>query len=289
VEIIRDIEGLDGCQGGTCVLTMGALHEGHLSLIRGGVALDCHPVVTTIFVNPTQFGEGEDLSRYPRPIEKDISCAEEAGTDILFLPSVEVIYPGGVEGAYQPKLPSVAVDPGLEEAHRPGHFAGVCMVVYRFFELLQPRYAMFGEKDYQQLLVIREMVRNEGLGIEVVGCPIVRDADGLALSSRNVYLNEEERERERALGLSRALTSAGSCPIRSIEEGELIMRGVLHSHDVEIDYAVIRDCETLLPVDGGSVKRDENISNNLSLRALIAGRVGGTRLIDNGVVVLGGE
>jgi len=263
---------------------MGALHAGHLSLIRAGVGIHHHPVVTTIFVNPTQFGEGEDLSRYPQPIENDILCAEEAGTDILFLPSVEVIYPGGVDTAYIPKLPRVAVNPGLEEAHRPGHFAGVCMVVHRFFELLKPRYAMFGEKDYQQLLVIREMVRNEGLGIEVVGCPIVREADGPAMSSRNVYLNEEERER--ALGLSRALKSAGSCPIESVEEGELIMRGVLHSHDVEIDYAVIRDGETLMPVDGESIKRDKSINNNLSLRALIAGRVGRTRLIDNGEVVL---
>ena len=279
MEIIRDIEGLKACRGGTCVLTMGALHAGHLSLIRAGVEHDHHPVVGTIFVNPTQFGVGEDFSRYPRPIDSDISKAKEAGCEVLFLPTVEMMYPNGVEKALMPALPKTATYPQLEDAHRPMHFAGVCMVVYRFFELLQPRVAMFGEKDYQQLLVIREMVRNAGLPIEVVGCPIVREEDGLAMSSRNVYLSKEERND--ALGLSKALGVLNDRLPESVRDGEMMMREVLRHHDVEVEYAVIRDSETLMPVDD-NVLRD----NDVSLRTLIAGRVGATRLIDNCAVHL---
>jgi len=247
MRIIHSIDELQPHLGGTCVLTMGALHEGHLSLIRRAAELNNPPVVTTIFVNPTQFAPDEDLSNYPKPLDDDIERARAAGSDVLFIPSVKTIYPNGPHSIPVPPLPEVATKPKLEDAARPTHFAGVCQVVLRFFNLIKPSVAVFGEKDYQQLLVIRSMVAQQNLPIEIIGGPIIRERDGLALSSRNVYLSPDERAR--ALGLSRALKEvANRARFNSISEGESRMRAVLNDHQIKIDYAVIRNANTLMPV-----------------------------------------
>lgn len=279
MKIIHTIDELQTHLRGTCVLTMGALHEGHLSLIRRAVQRNNPPVVTTIFVNPTQFAPDEDLSRYPKPLDDDIEKAHAAGSDVLFVPSVETIYPDGPHSIPIPPLPEVATEPKLEDAARPAHFAGVCQVVLRFFNLIKPSAALFGEKDYQQLLVIKSMTAQQNLPIEIVRCSIIRDKDGLALSSRNIYLSTDERNR--ALGLSRALEEvADRARFNSIPEGESKMRAILNDRQIKIDYAVIRNANTLMPVSDGDL-----IGQSLPpMRALIAVQLGGTRLIDNAAI-----
>ncbi|MER5531103.1 pantoate--beta-alanine ligase [Streptomyces sp. NPDC002677] len=188
------------------VMTMGALHEGHATLIRaarehvGGKGF----VIVTVFVNPLQFGQGEDLDRYPRTLDADLKIAEQAGADVVFAPSAEEVYPGG-----QPQVRVTAGPMGtlLEGASRPGHFDGVLTVVAKLLHLTRPDAALFGQKDAQQLAVIRRMVRDLNFGVEIVGVPTVREADGLALSSRNRYLSADERRT--ALTLSRALFAGG--------------------------------------------------------------------------------
>ncbi|MEV6763763.1 pantoate--beta-alanine ligase [Streptomyces sp. NPDC051105] len=184
------------------VMTMGALHEGHATLIRNAreIAGPDGEVVVTVFVNPLQFGAGEDLDRYPRTLDADLKIAEQAGADVVFAPSVEEVYPGG-----QPQVRVTAGPMGtlLEGASRPGHFDGVLTVVAKLLHLTRPDAALFGQKDAQQLAVIRRMVRDLNFGVEIVGVPTVREADGLALSSRNRYLSADERRT--ALTLSRAL------------------------------------------------------------------------------------
>lgn len=258
------------------VPTMGALHEGHLALIRR--ATECgRPVVISIFVNPSQFAPGEDFDRYPRTLEADIPLAEQAGADVIYAPSVEEVYPPGAE-LVVPPLPDVATRPGLEDACRPGHFAGVCRVVSRLFDIVCPRWAVFGEKDYQQLLVIQAMVDQQNRrgdqptserwpNLEIISHPTVRDSDGLAMSSRNRYLTEEDRHR--ALGLSRALDAAvrSDTPARA----EATMKDVLTSNRLAVDYAAIRDAKTLQPIE----------SFDRPARALIAARLDHVRLIDN--------
>ncbi|MGW7239640.1 pantoate--beta-alanine ligase [Streptomyces sp. NPDC054804] len=188
------------------VMTMGALHEGHATLIRSAreIAGPDGEVVVTVFVNPLQFGAGEDLDRYPRTLDADLKIAEQAGADAVFAPSVEEVYPGG-----QPQVRVTAGPMGtlLEGASRPGHFDGVLTVVAKLLHLTRPDAALFGQKDAQQLAVIRRMVRDLNFGIEIVGVPTVREADGLALSSRNRYLSADERRT--ALTLSRALFAGG--------------------------------------------------------------------------------
>ncbi|MFF4902380.1 pantoate--beta-alanine ligase [Streptomyces sp. NPDC001068] len=184
------------------VMTMGALHEGHATLIRGAreIAGPDGEVVVTVFVNPLQFGAGEDLDRYPRTLDADLKIAEQAGADAVFAPSADEVYPGG-----QPQVRVTAGPMGalLEGASRPGHFDGVLTVVAKLLHLTRPDAALFGQKDAQQLAVIRRMVRDLNFGIEIIGVPTVREADGLALSSRNRYLSGDERRT--ALTLSRAL------------------------------------------------------------------------------------
>ncbi|MFF5146576.1 pantoate--beta-alanine ligase [Streptomyces sp. NPDC013157] len=184
------------------VMTMGALHEGHATLIRAAreIAGPDGEVVVTVFVNPLQFGAGEDLDRYPRTLDADLKIAEQAGADVVFAPSVDEVYPGG-----QPQVRVTAGPMGtrLEGASRPGHFDGVLTVVAKLLHLTRPDAALFGQKDAQQLAVIRRMVRDLNFGIEIVGVPTVREADGLALSSRNRYLSADDRRT--ALTLSRAL------------------------------------------------------------------------------------
>lgn len=223
-------------------------------------------MVVSVFVNPTQFNDAKDLERYPRTLETDIELCERMGAAAVFAPSVEAVYPPG-GGAVSPPLPAVATQPGLEDAHRPGHFAGVCQVVKRLFELVRPSAAVFGEKDWQQLQVIRAMSQQERLGVEIVPVPTVREADGLAMSSRNVFLTKEDRAR--AKSLNAALREA--CEERSASTAESRMRAALRDAGVRVEYAVVRDSETLMPLENGQA----------SGRALIAARVGDVRLIDN--------
>lgn len=251
--------------GSVCVPTMGALHAGHAALIRHAVRVARgRPVVVTVFVNRTQFNEAEDFARYPRMPEADAEVCRVAGAAAVFAPPEEVVYPRGAE-IKAPPLPPVATEPGLEDAFRPGHFAGVCQVVKRLFELVRPSAAVFGEKDWQQLKVVEAMTAREGLGVEIIAHPTVREADGLAMSSRNRFLTEEERRR--AAGISLALCEAGAD--EEPRRAEALMRGVLAEHGLAPEYAVVRDATTLtLGVQG-------------SMRALIAARLGAVRLIDN--------
>lgn len=268
-------------RGGALVPTMGALHEGHASLIRAA-ARTSRPAVVTIFVNPTQFGPTEDLAKYPRTLDADLALAEASGAAAVFVPSVEVIYPRGIEVARAEAaalaLPLVATAPRLEDASRPTHFAGVCQVVAALFDLTLPKLAFFGEKDYQQLRVIDAMVavaRDRWPGLEITPCPTVREEDGLAMSSRNRYLTLEQRTR--ALAISRALRGAEvqlsetRLPTRDLLGAtESRMRSSLEAQGCEVEYAAIRSSIDLQPATPPA-----------ALRALLAARVGGVRLIDN--------
>jgi len=265
---------LAGGPGGTrrtaFVPTMGALHAGHASLLdeacgRGDL------LVASIFVNPMQFGAGEDLSRYPRTLDADLEMCARRGVDVVFVPEVEVVYPGG--------RPWVTVDPGprgdlLDGASRPGHFHGVLTVVAKLFGLIRPSVAVFGEKDYQQLVLIRRMVTDLCMPIEVVGAPTVREIDGLALSSRNRYLLPDERRA--ALVLSHALRAGvaaghhGSAGVLAAAEQALARQPT-----VALDYLALRDVDLAEPPRTGEA------------RLLVAATVGGTRLIDNAALSLG--
>lgn len=256
------------------VPTMGALHAGHARLIERaakdsaalGLTGGC---IVSIFVNPTQFNDPADFARYPKTLEADLDLCRAAGCSMVYAPAVDDIYPPDEE-VPTPPLPEVATRPGLEDAHRPGHFAGVCRVVKRLFDLVRPAAAVFGEKDWQQLQVVRAMTQQHGLDIEIVGEPTVREADGLAMSSRNRFLSAEDRAR--ALALSRALCAAAG--EKQPPAAEAAMRRVLSEAGIIPEYAVVRDAATLGPPRGGGV-----------CRALIAARVGDVRLIDNAAFV----
>lgn len=250
------------------VPTMGALHEGHLALVDAARA-GSDAVVMSIFVNPTQFAPNEDLSRYPRDLARDRALAASRGVDALFVPSVEAMYPPGAE---------VRVVPGKVAARwegefRPGHFAGVLTIVAKLLHLAEPERAWFGQKDFQQATLIRQMVRDLDFPLSVEVVPTVREPDGLALSSRNAFLTRADREQ--ALGLSRALGAAAAA-FASGEHGaaalERVMRGGLEVHPgVEVEYIAVVDPVTLEPVS----------SAGRGTVVLIAARVGSTRLIDN--------
>ena len=253
------------------VPTMGALHEGHLSLLRAARA-QCDVVAASIFVNPTQFGPQEDLAKYPRPFARDSELLRAEGVDLLFAPSVEEMYPAGA-GTY---VEVEGLSERLDGRSRPGHFRGVATVVSKLFHIVQPEVAFFGQKDAAQVTMIRRMVRDLLLPAEIVACPIVREADGLALSSRNVYLNAEQRRS--ALALSRSLMRVHEL----YESGErnsaqLITAGTEEFLDsgVRLDFLEIVDAETLEPLE----------SAEPGALVAVAGFVGITRLIDN--VVLG--
>ena len=268
MKVVHTISELEEHDGGAFVPTMGALHEGHLALIRHAASLGGTTIIS-IFVNPTQFGPSEDFQQYPRRIEHDLQLAETHGATIAFLPEPETIYPPE-ESIPVPPLPAVATQPALEDACRPHHFAGVCQVVARLFDLVHPHWAIFGEKDYQQLLVIRAMVaqeQNRWPNLNIIAQPTVREPDGLALSSRNINLSPQERPR--ALGLIHALLAAQQST--SPQTAEQAMRRILAEHDLKIDYAVVRDSSTLTPITRFS----------RPARALIAARLGAVRLIDN--------
>jgi pantoate--beta-alanine ligase len=235
------------------VPTMGYLHEGHASLIRRSAA-ECDVTAVTVFVNPLQFGANEDLSTYPRDLDRDAAIAEEAGAVVVFAPPVEEMYPGG------PVLTSIRVaeiSEGMEGASRPTHFDGVATVVAKLFAIAGPCRAYFGEKDYQQLAVVRRMAADLSFPVDVVGCPIVREADGLAMSSRNVYLSDEERAA--ATVLHRALQAGAA----DLDHATDVMAAVVASEPLAyLDYA-------------------EVVETDHEYRLLIAARVGTTRLIDN--------
>lgn len=249
------------------VPTMGALHEGHLSLVRTAQA-HCDVVVASVFVNPTQFGPNEDLDRYPRDLAGDSQKLEQAGCDLLFHPSTAMIYPPG----HQTTVILSEVTQGLCGAHRPGHFDGVTTVVAALFSIVRPDIAVFGEKDYQQLAALRIMARDLHLDVEVLGAPLVREPDGVAMSSRNLLLSPNDRIRARAL--SRGLFAAQA----SYEAGERnaallldVAREVLRSEGVEPEYLELRHGHTLVPLE----------SAEGPCVILVAARLGQTRILDN--------
>jgi pantoate--beta-alanine ligase len=252
------------------VPTMGALHAGHISLVHAARERT-DIVVVSIFVNPTQFGPGEDFERYPRRIDDDIEMLASEGVQIVFTPSAQTMY--GIS-------PMVTVDPGAlakrwEGEVRPGHFTGVATVVAKLFGIVRPDLAFLGEKDYQQLVIVKRMVADLDLGVGVVGCPTVRDIDDLALSSRNAYLSADARDA--ALALPEALEAGAQALAWGERSGEalgVIMREVVATRAadaVELDYAAVVDAETLEPL--ATVQGPA--------RAIIAGRLGSVRLIDN--------
>lgn len=256
------------------VPTMGALHEGHMALVRRARE-QCGFVGVSIFVNPTQFGPSEDFARYPRTLEADSRMCQQAGVDLIFAPDADEMYPEGF-GTW---VEVGGVTEMLEGEFRPGHFRGVATVCLKLFNIFRPDRAFFGLKDYQQLQVIRKMVRDLDLPVEIVPVEIVREPDGLALSSRNRYLNAEERRA--ALILSKSLAAAKSAfdsGERSAQAIGSIVRSVLDSEPLaQTDYAVVVDAETLVAVE--RIDRPAVV--------LLAVRIGGTRLIDNAVLIPG--
>ena len=256
-------------RGGTLALvpTMGALHAGHMALIAEAKRR-ADKVAATIFVNPTQFGPGEDLSRYPRREEQDARMLEEAGCDLLWLPSADAIYPEG----FATTVHVARVSERWEGEARPGHFDGVATVVTKLLLAVRPDIAVFGEKDFQQLAVIRRLVADLNVAVEILGLPTVREEDGLALSSRNAYLSPDERGR--AAALQRALSKAGDAiragaPVASaLQEAK---QALVDAGFLKIDYLALVDAATLEPLDGA---RGE-------MRLIAAAKIGSTRLIDN--------
>ena len=252
------------------VPTMGALHDGHRQLMRTARRLPGTVLAASIFVNPLQFGPNEDYDRYPRPLDEDLQACRDERVELVFTPSREDMYPGG---------PEVTVDPGplgreLEGASRPGHFAGVLTVVSKLFNIIRPDYAVFGEKDYQQLTLIRKLNRDLNHDVRIIGVPIVRDADGLARSSRNAYLAADQRTA--AVTLSAALAAGARV---SAGGPDLVLesaRAVLDKEPlVAVDYLELRGTDLGPPPARGEA------------RLLVAARVGSTRLIDNAPVILG--
>jgi pantoate--beta-alanine ligase len=250
------------------VPTMGALHEGHLSLVRAAVA-ESRPVVASIFVNPTQFGAGEDFQKYPRALDRDSKILEDAGVEYLFAPDASEIYPPG----FRTWVNVEGLADRLEGKARPGHFRGVATVVLKLLEIVEPQKAFFGRKDAQQARIIRQMARDLRLDSEIVMCPIVREEDGLAMSSRNAYLNPEERRAAtilfRALDAARASIARGECDAMRLAAAlrETIRREPL----ADLDYAELVDADTL-----EQLTRVRGIC-----LALLAVRIGAVRLIDN--------
>jgi pantoate--beta-alanine ligase len=253
------------------VPTMGYLHEGHLSLVQRARE-ECDHVVVSIFVNPTQFGPQEDLSRYPRDLDRDLSLLEPLGTDLIWMPTAQIMYPPG----YQTWVEVEGITRPLEGAMRPGHFRGVTTVVAKLFNAVQPHKAYFGQKDAQQAAVIRQMARDLSYPIEIVVCPIVREPDGLAMSSRNVYLDPGQRKAARVL--YRSLGSAKEAYARGERDAEKLrqaMRDVLTSEPLaQVQYVSCADYDTL-----------EELQTVIGKALLsMAVFVGKTRLIDNMVL-----
>lgn len=278
MRIVTRAEELPQAQGRRgVVMTMGALHEGHLALVRVARA-ECAEVVVTVFVNPLQFDDPADLDRYPRTLDADAALLIEAGVDVLYAPVVDDVYPGGE--------PVVTVSAGrigevFEGEFRPGHFDGMLTVVLKLMNLTQPDVAYYGQKDAQQLIAIRRMVRDLNLSVEIVGVPTVRDADGLALSSRNVFLSPAERADALALprslgAVADALGSGAGLP-EAVDAGRRVLDASPH---VIVEYLAALDPDSAEPADDDH--RGEVV-------VAIAARVGATRLIDNVIATVGAD
>lgn len=254
-----------------CIPTMGALHQGHVSLIETS-RMECDFVVATIFVNPTQFGPNEDFTRYPRTLDADLEMCRAAGADLIFTPPVTAMYAASAQTIVRvTKLAQV-----LEGAHRPGHFDGVSTVVAKLFNVTEPDRAYFGQKDFQQQLIIRQMVADLNLPVEIISCPIIREADGLAMSSRNRYLSVVERQQASQLfqTLKLAETLAADSTLSPPEIAEQMADHLESVGGIEVQYAVIADSVTL----------DLLKDRSSSAVALLAVKVGSTRLIDNQIL-----
>lgn len=274
MQTVRDLAGLRDAvaafraEGATIALvpTMGALHAGHMALIEAARRPGTK-VIASIFVNPKQFGPNEDLARYPRREAADARLLADHGCDLLWAPPVEVMYPEG----FATNVSVTGVSDGLDGAARPGHFDGVATVVTKLFNQTRADVAYFGEKDFQQLAVIRRFVADLDMAIEIVGVPTQRDDDGLALSSRNIYLDEEQRAKAialpRALGVAARSIARGDDPEGALAEA----RGALVAAGFEVDYVALADAETLA----------ESPAADRPRRLLAAARMGTTRLIDN--------
>lgn len=266
-EVRSMLAGLAGHAVGL-VPTMGNLHEGHLELV-GACRRHCDVRVASIFVNPTQFGPNEDFANYPRTLDDDLARLAEAHVDVVFNPGVEEMYPTGHQDVTV-TVPDLANT--LCGASRPGHFDGVATVVAKLFNIVQPKYAFFGEKDWQQLTVIRAMVRQLDMPIDVVGVPTVRAESGLALSSRNHYLSDTERDQAALLNATlvsiKQSIDAGTQQYRELEDQAVT---ALTDGGFDVDYVAVRDAHRLCEPD----------SESTDLRILAAARLGGARLIDN--------
>jgi pantoate--beta-alanine ligase len=255
------------------VPTMGCLHDGHLSLVRRARE-DCATVVVSLFVNPKQFGAGEDLESYPRDESRDAALAGEAGADVLFAPALDEVYPDG----FSTRVEVEGLTDVLCGAARPGHFAGVTTVVTKLFNMVAPDIAYFGQKDAQQALVVRKLARDLDMPVRVEVCPTVREPDGLAMSSRNAYLSAAERDR--ALGLSRALKAAERTVAGGAIDREAVLEAAaeqLRAAGVEPEYLELRSAKDLAPV--------ERVNGSTLLA--VAARVGRARLIDNTILAGG--
>lgn len=250
------------------VPTMGALHEGHLSLIECAKK-ENEAVIVSIFVNPVQFNNTEDLTRYPRDLQGDIDKLKKRGVDTVFAPSVEEIYPDEVKKIYDfGKLDKV-----MEGAYRRGHFNGVAVVVHKLFDIVTPHIAYFGEKDFQQLAIIKKLVEQEQLNVRVKGCPIVRESDGLAMSSRNQRLSKEEREIAPIIyqTLKKAVELKNTKTVDEIRR--FVNETIEKSGDMKLEYFEMADSDTLLPI--------HSWSDSVNPRGFIAAYLGNVRLIDN--------
>ncbi|MGH9733330.1 MAG: pantoate--beta-alanine ligase [Candidatus Acidiferrales bacterium] len=258
------------------VPTMGALHEGHFSLVREAKR-ECSPVVVSIFVNPTQFGPSEDFKKYPRQMERDRAALEKLGVDYLFAPSVEEIYPKG----FQTSVIVDALSERIEGRARPGHFRGVATVVSKLFEIVRPNVAFFGRKDAQQARIIRQMAHDLDLDVSIQTCPIVREPDGLAISSRNAYLNAQERKS--AAVLFHSLDAARQAVVQGERDAVQLLKTVREVIATEpglrLEYAELVDANTFVPV----------IHLRGNCYVLLAVFVGATRLIDNALVRQDGD
>lgn len=254
------------------VPTMGALHEGHRALIRAG-RLRCDALVVSIFVNPTQFAPQEDLAKYPRPISQDRALCRKEGVDICFEPTVEAMYPSG----YQTMVTLPAIARRWEGEVRPHHFSGVATVVTKLFGIVHPQISLFGQKDFQQSTLVRQLVKDLNLGVEIIVCPTVREADGLAMSSRNVYLSPDERKR--AVTLYKSLQAGAEAIRRGVTDGatiqEAMARIIKGEPAMTVDYLAVCDPHRLEPLSA--------VTSRVVLLGAV--RIGSVRLIDNLLVI----